>query len=221
MEDRGTDMKSANFSRSLYRSLRPISPLGTGRITLPRIAFTLFCLLIFDFFPIPLSAAGNEVIPDSGARVYVREHPQTGKPFVTLRAGEVARDPFRDFRKREIRPDYRMLETDAKGVPYDGPVSDRKKVYIFAASMITLGAAGAVVTAALPVTAAAGAGSTGTGMLAGGAVVANAVAADIVLESRIKPGEEHYVHDAKTESASGVPERITFREALRRADPSQ
>jgi hypothetical protein len=166
----------------------------------------------------PVHAAENEVIPESGAKVYVREHPQTGKPFVTLSAGQVARDPFPGFTRREIRPDYRMLEANSKGIAYDGPVSDRKKVYIFAATMITLGVAGGVVTAAIPASAAAGAGSgAGTGILAGGAVVANAVAADIVLESQIKPGEENYVHEGKTVSAAGDPKKISFRDALRAA----
>lgn len=180
-----------------------------GRMVAALLAVTMLCG--------PARAAENEVFPDSGAKVYVREHPQTGKPFVTLGAGQIARNPFPDFKKREIRPDYGMLDANARDVPYDGPVSDRRKVYVFAATMMTLGVAGGVVTAAMPVAAAAGTGGAGTGMLAGGAVVVNAVAADIVLESKIKPGEENYVHDAMTVSAAGDPAKISFQDALRAA----
>lgn len=174
--------------------------------------------LILLMFQAPLRGQESEILQDSGAKVYVREHPQTGKPFVSLRAGDPAQDPFKGFKKREIRPDYKMLEADAKGIPYDGPVSDLKKVYVFAATMMTLGAAGVVVTAALPVAAAAGASTAGTGVLAGGAVVATGVAADLVVESQIKPGEEHYIHEGKTVSAEGDPGKISFQDALREID---
>lgn len=180
----------------------------------------VFFLVALLAFPLHVLGGDSEVLSETGAKVFVREHPQTGRPFVCVREGDAARDPFAGFTKREIRPDYRMLEANVKGVPYDGPVSDRTKVYVFAATMITLGAAGAVVTAALPATAAAGAGSAGTGALAGGAVVANAVAADIVLESQIKPGDEHYVHTAGTKSATGDPKQLTFRDILREVDSS-
>jgi hypothetical protein len=178
----------------------------------------IFWVLILLMVQMPARGQENEILQDSGAKVYVREHPQTGKPFVSLRAGEPAQDPFKGFTKREIRPDYKMLEADSKGVPYDGPVSDLKKVYVFAATMMTLGVAGVVVTAALPVAAAAGASTTGTGVLAGGAVVATGVAADLVVESQIKPGEEHYIHEGKAVSAEADPKKISFQEALLEID---
>lgn len=178
----------------------------------------IFWTLILLMVQIPARGQENEILRESVAKVYVREHPQTGKPFVSLRMGNPAQDPFKGFTKREIRPDYKMLEADSKGVPYDGPVSDLKKVYVFAATMMTLGAAGVVVTAALPAAAAAGASTAGTGVLAGGAAVATGVAADIVVESQIKPGEEHYVHDGTVVSAEADPKKISFQDALREAD---
>jgi hypothetical protein len=182
---------------------------------------TILWALILLMVPSLAWSQENEVLEDSGAKVYVREHPQTGKPFVSLRAGDLARDPFKGFTKREIRPDYKMLEADAKGIPYDGPVSDLKKVYIFAATMMTLGVAGGIVTVALPAGAAAGAGSAGTGVLAGGAAVATGVAADLVVEAQIKPGEEHYIHEGKTVSTEGNPKKISFQDALREIDAEE
>lgn len=179
-----------------------------------------FVFLILSMIPESLPAMENEVIPESGAKVYVREHPQTGKPFVSLRSEALTQDLFQGFTRREIRPDYKMLDADAKGIPYDGPASDRTKVYVFAATLITLGAAGAVVTAALPVTAAAGAGASGgTGLLGTGAVaIVAGTAGTIAVESHIKPGEEHYQHTAESVSTATNPKKATFQEALREGE---
>jgi len=57
----------------------------------------------------------------------------------------------------------------------------------------------------------------GIGICGWGGMALNAVAADIVLESKIKPGEENYVHDAMTVSAAGDPAKISFQDALRAA----
>lgn len=178
-------------------------------------------ILTIVFYCPPVFAEGNEVVKETGVKVFIREHPQTGKPFVSLRAYTNTADPFKGFVKREVRPDYRMLDANVKpgDVRYDGPTSDRRKVYAFAATMMTLGVAGGIVTAALPATAAAGAGAGGTGLLgAGTAVVVTGTAATIVAESHIKPGEEHYIHDAKSVSAAGVPSKVSFKEVLREID---
>lgn len=177
-------------------------------------------IVILLFFPGKGMASDNEVLGEGNAKVFIRQHPQTGKDFVSLRTASDAKDLFKGFVKREVRPDYKMLDADAKGVPYDGPVSDRTKVYVFAATLITLGAAGAVVTAAIPAgAAAAGAGSGGAGLLGAGTLaVVGGTAGEIALKSHLAPGEENYVHDAKAVSASGAPEAIGFQEALRRAD---
>ena len=86
----------------------------------------------------PVFAEEQEVLQEGVAKVFVREHPQTGKAFVSLRREGATQDLFKGFVKREIRPDYKMLDAKTRSgdAPYDGPVSDRKKVYIFAATMM-------------------------------------------------------------------------------------
>ncbi len=184
----------------------------------------------FSFFLIIMMTSGagwaaeGEVIQGSGAKVFVREHPQTGKPFVSLRGNDFSgQDLFKKFVKREIRPDYRMLDPRNKSgaIPYDGPASDRTKVYVFAATMATLGAAGIVVTAALPASAATAAAGSGTGLYAaaGGTAVALGTAGDIYInKTRVKPGEENYVHEGETVSLSENPKKLSFREVLREVD---
>jgi hypothetical protein len=145
----------------------------------------------------PVCAEESEVLPEAPEKVFVREHPQTGKPFVSLRNKENTKDPFKGFVKREVRPDYKMLDAKTKSgdVPYDGPVSDRKKVYIFAATMMTLGVAGGIATVAMPVGAAAAGTSGGTGLLGAGAVtVVAGTAGTVAVNAHIRPGEENYVH---------------------------
>ncbi|HOW87506.1 MAG TPA: hypothetical protein P5561_01205 [Candidatus Omnitrophota bacterium] len=166
--------------------------------------------------------AENEVLQESGAKVFVREHPQTGQSFVSLRTeGKEGRDLFKGFTRREIRPDYKMLDPKTKSgeIPYEGPVSDRTKVYVFAATIATLGVAGsAVAAAAFPASAAAAASSGGGAVLGTGAAVVAGVAADIVVESHIAPGEENYIHEGKTESATGSPKKLSFQEIIREQD---
>lgn len=167
-----------------------------------------------------LLSAQNEVIKEPIAKVYVREHPQTGKQFVSIRAEGEFRDPFKSFVKREIRPDYKMLEAHAKGVPYDGPVSDRTKVYVFAATIATLGVAGSVVAAAaFPAAATTGCATGGTGLLGtAGVAVAAGTAGTVAYEMHVRPGEEHYTHTATSSSTESDPKKITFREALQKID---
>lgn len=171
--------------------------------------------------PLPVLAAEDEVIRDSGARVFIREHPQTGKPFVTLRKEDDPRDLFKGFMKREVRPDYRMLDARVKSgeVPYDGPVSDRKKVYIFAATMMTLGVAGGIATVAMPAGAAAGGVAGNTGLLGAGALATAAgTAGTVAVKSHIAPGEENYVHDATTSAVAPDPGKLTLGDVLREID---
>jgi hypothetical protein len=169
----------------------------------------------------PVFAAENEVLQESGVKVFVREHPQTGKPFVSLRKETGSQDFFKGFVKREIRPDYKMLDAKTKSgdIPYDGPVSDRKKVYIFAATMMTLGVAGGIVTAAIPATTAAAGASGGTGLLgAGAATVVVGTVGTVAVQTHIKPGEENYVHDATTTAVSGNPKKLSLGDVLREID---
>lgn len=166
-------------------------------------------------------AGENEVIPESPFKVFVREHPQTGKAFVSLRKESSTDDLFKGFVKREIRPDYKMLDAKTKSgdIPYDGPISDRKKVYIFAATMMTLGVAGGIATAAMPVAATAAGTSGGTGLLGAGAVtVVAGTAGTVAVQTHIRPGEENYIHDATTTAVSGDPQRLSLGEVLREID---
>lgn len=168
-----------------------------------------------------VSGLESEVLDESPVKVFVREHPQTGKPFVSLRKGDKGPDFFKGFVKREIRPDYAMLDAAKRSgdIPYDGPVSDRKKVYIFAATMITLGVAGGIATAALPATAAAGGASGGTGLLGAGAVtVVAGTAGTVALKSHLAPGEENYIHEGVTSAEKSDPQSLSLRDVLSEID---
>jgi hypothetical protein len=165
--------------------------------------------------------AGQEVLDESGAKVSIREHPQTGKPFVSLRREGDVQDLFKGFKKREFRPDYRMLDAKTKSgdIPYDGPVSDLKKVYIFAATMITLGVAGGIATVAIPAGAAATGASGGTGLLGAGAVtVAAGTAGTVALKSHLAPGEENYIHEGTTSAMAANPKKLSLGDVLREID---
>jgi hypothetical protein len=194
--------------------------MAGGKSVKKTLAWTLAVILCAG----PVFAGENEILEESGVKVFVREHPQTGKPFVSLRKEGGNADPFKGFVKREIRPDYRMLDpkTRSGDVPYDGPVSDRKKVYIFAATMMTLGVAGGIATAAIPVTAAASGASGGTGILGAGAVTVLAgTAGTVALKSHLDPGEENYIHEGTTLAASQDPKKLSLRDVLREIDAEE
>ena len=139
--------------------------------------------------------AASEVLEETNTQVVVREHPRTGKPYVSIiRSDGAAKDPFAGQGKFYSRPDYRMLDPKVKSgaIPYNGPYSNKTKIYIFAASLATLGAAsGAAVIAAAPAaTGAAASGGAGAYLAAGTAVVAgSAAAADIAMKPDLKKGD--------------------------------
>lgn len=149
-------------------------------------------------------AAENEIFPKTRTQVVVREHPRTGKPYVVITdPGKEALDPFTAIRtaKPMMRPDYRMLDPNIKrgSIPYEGPVSDRKKVYIFAATLATLGTVGgAAIIAAAP--AATGAGAAGgAGMYAGaGAGVTAGTVAGTFAATKSDPKKETFTHTAES-----------------------
>lgn len=120
-------------------------------------------------------STGNEVLPETQTKMIERSHPRTGERYRVITAGAApeSQNYFEGEPREYSRPDYRMLESDAQRgeIYYDGPVSSRKKVYIFAATVATLGTVGAV---SLPTAVAAGsAASGGAGACAvGGAAVA-------------------------------------------------
>ena len=157
--------KKPEGSRSLLRNLltlkRFLEPLG----------FIFFLLA----GTISVSAS-SEVLPGTRTEVLVRRHPNTDKEYVSIASlDEPRKDLQRIHRGKYSRPDYRLLDPHTKSgeIPYDGPASSRKKVYILAASLAAGGAASAVAGAALfPAAAATTSASGGTGLVAAGAAAA-------------------------------------------------
>lgn len=128
-------------------------------------------LMVSFLLPSAICAAGD-VIPETSAKVIVRDHPRTGKPYVVITDDPQNGSPFHKLPvSTRSRPDYRMLDPHVKSgtVPYEGPVSDRKKVYVFAGTIATLGAAGgtAIIAAAPAATGAGASGGAGAYALAG------------------------------------------------------
>ena len=173
-----------------------LSPQGRGqRVRGTATGVIIFFLTICSLFIKTPYLFSSEVLEETSTAVVVREHPRTGKPYVSIiRSDGAAKDPFAGQGKFYSRPDYRMLDPKIKSgaISYNGPASDRKKIYIFAASLATLGAAsGAAVIAAAPAaTGAAASGGAGAYLAAGTAVVAgSAAAADIAMKPDLKKGD--------------------------------
>ena len=160
-------------------------------------------LVVTVFISVMISNSfASEVIEETGTRVIVREHPKTGRPYVSIVSsqGEIPPDIFTGQRKYS-RPDYRMLDPKIKSgqIPYEGPSSDRKKIYLFAATLATLGtASGAAVIASAPAaTGAAASGGAGAYLAGGTAVVAGStVAAHAV--TRNDPKKDDFKHRSKS-----------------------
>lgn len=159
-----------------------------------------FLTVFLGLAPFPLSA--SEVIDETRTRVVIREHPKTGKPYVSIISTERAEppDPFTGQRGRIIRPDYRMLDPKVKSgeIPYEGPVSDRTRVYIFAASLMTVGTVGgAMIWAAAPAATGAGASSGAGALLAGGTAVTAGSAATYSIAAASDPKKDDYSHTSE------------------------
>lgn len=155
--------------------------------------YPLIFLLILTLAP---SATASEVLPETSAEVIVREHPKTGKPYVVITSAEaVSKDPFSGKRSSAQRPDYRMLDPKMKSgqIPYEGPSSSRKKVYILAATLATVGAVGgtAIIAAAPAATGAGAAGGAGVYGAAGGAVAAGTIST-AALQTKSDPEKDDY-----------------------------
>lgn len=126
----------------------------------------------------------GEVVEQTDTKVLVREHPRTGRAYAVITADGV-KNPLEALPvTTKARPDYRMLDPKLKSgaVPYEGPVSDRKKVYLFAGSLAALGTAGgaAIIAAAPAATGAGAAGGAGLYGAAGTAVAAGTVSTALV-----------------------------------------
>jgi hypothetical protein len=149
----------------------------------------------------PFRLFASEVIEEK-TRVIIREHPKTGKPYVSIVSSDVPEppDPFTGQKAKILRPDYRMLDPKMKSgeIPYEGPVSDRTKIYVLAASLATLGVAGpALLPAAAPAAAGSAGATGGAGALAaaGTAVTVGPVAA-VAIAGRPDPDKDDYDREA-------------------------
>jgi len=160
--------------------------------------FLMSSFLIFQ----PGLKAENEVLPETKTRIIVREHVKTSESYVSIVSTEKEKpeNPLGPPQKKILRPDYRMLDPDARSgeIPYEGPVSDSTKVYLFAASIATLGVVGAL---AAPV-AAAGAGTAagGAGAFAGaGTAVGVGSLSAAFLTSRPDPNHDNFIHESASQ----------------------
>ncbi|MBI4372387.1 MAG: hypothetical protein HY585_01515, partial [Candidatus Omnitrophica bacterium] len=101
--------------------------------------------------------------------------------------------------------DYRMLDPKIKSgeIPYEGPYSSSKKVYLFAASLATLGVAGGAVGMAVAPAAAAGSAASGGGAyLAGAGAIAGSATAVTVIKAQPDPdpNQDDFTQISKSES---------------------
>ncbi len=158
--------------------------------------------LIFYFLTLSLYA--SEVIEETHTVVVVREHPKTGKPYVSIVSSDkpLTEDPFVNQRKKTSRPNYRMLDPKVKPgeIPYDGPYSSSTKIYVFAATLATLGVAGGAVGLAVAQAASAGAASGGGAYIAAGSAVAAGTAGVVVLKTKSNPNQDDFTQVSKSKS---------------------
>lgn len=154
----------------------------------------LACFFIIFLLVCSRVYAVSEVLPETNSKVVVRDHPRTSRPYTVI-TSDSSIDLFAKLPVlTKSRPDYRMLDPKIKSgkIPYEGPVSDRKKVYVFAASVATLGAVGGtVLLAAAP--AATGAAASGTGAGAYGlaaTALASGAATEAWLQTRPNPNKD-------------------------------
>ncbi len=163
-----------------------------------------FCLAMTWIFLIFLSNPiyASEVIPEMDSQVIVREHPKTGKPYIVIAAKDSIPAPFFPDSKKFSRPDYHLLDPKVKldQIPYDGPYSDSKRIYIFAATLATLGVGGLVGAAVMPASAAGGAASGGAGYLAAGGAVAAGTVTAAVANTAPNPKNDEFVQASESKS---------------------
>ena len=161
--------------------------------------------IFFSSFPI----FASEVLEQTQTRVIVREHPKTGKPYVSIVPGEgpIPEDPFVKQRQTMRRPDYRLLDPKIKSgeIPYEGPYSSSKKIYIFAATLATLGAASFAGAALLPIASSGVAASGGATYLAGGGAVAAGAAAGTVALQKNDPKKDDFTQTSKAQTEEEQP----------------
>ena len=173
-----------------------------------KLAALFLCVMILAPKAPDAVLCASEVLEKTPTKIAVQHHPRTGKPYVTVvDHGRVLSDPAFPPEERQLqRPDYRYLDPQVKKgeVLYQGPVSDRRKIYVFAAGLAVLGTAGSL---ALPVTAVSGAAGGGAGAYAaaGSAVTAGTAAGTVAAHRQSKPvQDENYRLKAESRQLDSV-----------------
>lgn len=176
---------------------------------------TLAAGLAFIFFASASGFCLEDVSDPTHTKVAVMKHPKTGKPYVALLPENEMPEDALVFPaagaaggpgKSVSRPDYRMLDWKIKSgeIPYDGPVSDRKKVYILAATLATIGvASGTAAAFAIPATATTAStagGGAGVYAAAGTALTAGTVSTALI-QSRPDPKQDDFDHISQSKTA--------------------
>lgn len=177
---------------------------------------TLACaFLICALFVLPLQAvteetlpqlviAENEEVPDfRSSQIRVRENRQSGKPYVSI-VKEDQTNPRYAFQRDQTpyqRPDYRMLsqnKKEMKTIAYDGPESDRTKIYLFAGTLIASGIAVGTTAALAPVATAGSAAASGGAGAFGLASLGIATGSVVTALHKSKPDPDRaFIHESK------------------------
>jgi hypothetical protein len=149
---------------------------------------------------------GSSEVIDIGTDVSIRVHPKTGEEYICLRAAgeEAPAYRFQIMGERYSRPDYEMLSHNVRSgdIPYDGPVSDRTKIYVLAATLAASGIAAGVVAqaaaAGAAATTAASASTAGAGAYAtAGAVLAGVSVATPLIKAQPDPNRDDFIHESR------------------------
>lgn len=163
-----------------------------------------------SFLALSSSPMANEVLEETRTKVIVRVHPKTGKPFVSIVPSDISINPSIEKKTTPARrPDYRMLDpkVDAKNIAYDGPISDRRKVYVLAGTLAALGAGAGVLGTLAPATAASGGTAGGAGLYAGGAALTGGgtIAATVAVHAENQPEDFKMSAGAKDKPPPQAP----------------
>jgi len=180
---------------------------GTGKEELPvpffgawHFCFRLALLLLTMAGWMARPAFASEVIEETSTKVAVKVNPKTGKSYVSIVGADAVLPAHAVVIDGKLaqRPDYRLLDPKIKSgeISYEGPYSNRTKVYVLAVALATAGtvssiAAASAIPATTAATSAAGAGGAGV-YAAGGAAVATGTVSTAWLASRPKPNDEDF-----------------------------
>lgn len=138
----------------------------------------------------------------------------SGKPLVCIKENAAPIRPYLQSLAREIkRPDYRMLDYRTKPgeIPYEGPSNDRTKIYVFAATIATLGVVSGAALGAVAASSAAagGASSGGAGLVAAGTALSAGTVSAALTSSQPDPNRDSYTHESKSEVLSELKSKTT------------